>query len=450
MNNSSTIAAISTALSPSAIGVIRISGNEVFEITEKIFDRPLKNVEGYKAVYGNIHDGDKIIDTVIATVFKAPHSYTGEDTVEISCHGSPHVLNRVLDLLVKNGAKRAGRGEFSKRAFVNGKMDLTRAEAVIDLIEAQTDNEILAARAALDGKIAEKVDSVREKLISLSADILAYIDYPDEDIADTSSEKIERIIDECISSVRPLENSFKQGIMIKNGVKTVICGKPNAGKSMLMNRILGCERSIVTSAEGTTRDVVSEYAILGGIKLDIRDTAGIRSAEDEVEKIGIDRASEEVKNADLVLFVFDLSRKKDENDLRILELLKNISSKKIAVLNKMDIEEKNVEIPRLDVFDKVVKISAKDGSGSEELEKAVKECCENLNGGSEIIMNARQHQCLEDCLIALENAKANSFMTPDVLLTDIEQAIDALGSLTGKTVSEQIIENIFERFCVGK
>ena len=433
-----TIVAISTAPMTSAIGIVRISGDRAFEITEKVFSKPLSNVDGYRVVYGKIYDGKKVLDTVLATVFRAPNSYTGEDTVELSCHGSPYILNRVVELLIENGAVRAGRGEFSKMAYINGKMDAVQAEGVIDLIEAQTAAEVAAAQSELGGKISEKVEEVRKKLVSLSADILAYVDYPDEDIADISSEKIEKTVSDCYEQINALSLTYGRGRMIKNGVRTVICGKPNAGKSMLMNGILGCERSIVTETEGTTRDVVGESAVFGGVKLEVRDTAGIRDASDDVEKIGVKLAEKELASADLILFVFDMSRKKDENDERVLEEIKS------------DIAAKTEKTPDFEEFDASVVISAKTGEGMKNLEKTVASLVSDGVVPSEVVMNARQFECLCGCAAALKNALDNISMTPDVLLDDVNEAIFCLGSVTGKGVAEQIIEDIFSRFCVGK
>mgnify|MGYP004554663651 CR=1 FL=1 len=442
-----TIVAVSTAPMTSAIGIVRISGEKAFEISEKIFSKPLAGVGGYRVVYGKIYDGDKILDTALATVFHAPNSYTGENTVELSCHGSPYILNRVAELLVENGAVRAGRGEFSKMAYINGKMDAIQAEGVIDLIEAQTAAEVAAAQSELGGKISEKVEEVRKKLVSLSADILAYVDYPDEDIADVSPEKTEKTISECYEEINSLALTYGRGRMIKNGVRTVICGKPNAGKSMLMNSILGCERSIVTETEGTTRDVVGESVVFGGVKLEVRDTAGIREAVDTVEKIGVRLAEKELARADLILFVFDMSREKDENDERVLEEIKKSNAKKIAVLNKSDIAEKSLEF---EGFDASVTVSAKTGEGMKGLEKAVAAAVSEGVAPGEVVMNARQFECLCGCAAALKNALDNIAMTPDVLLDDVNEAIFCLSSVTGKGVSEQIIEDIFSRFCVGK
>lgn len=445
-----TIVAVSTAPITAAIGIVRISGDEAFSITEKIFSKPLSNVEGYRVVYGKIYDGEKVLDTVLATVFRAPGSYTGEDTVELSCHGSPYILNRVVELLVENGAVRAGRGEFSKRAYINGKMDAVQAEGVIDLIEAETSAEVEAAQSELCGKISEKVENIRKKLVSLSADILAYVDYPDEDIADVSSEKIKLTVSECYGQVSALSMTYGKGRMIKKGVRTVICGKPNAGKSMLMNAILGCERSIVTETEGTTRDVVGESAVFGGVKLEVRDTAGIRDASDSVEKIGVKLAEKELATADLILFVFDMSRKKDENDERVLEKIKEASGKKIAVFNKADLTNNNEKMPKFEGFDASVVISAKTGEGMKNLENAVASLACDSSTPNEVVMNARQFECLCGCAAALKNALDNITMTPDVLLDDVNEAIFCLGSVTGKGVAEQIIEDIFARFCVGK
>ncbi len=449
-NNNDTICAIATAPYRAAIGVIRVSGENAIAVAEKIFSKPLCRVESSKAVHGYILHEAQPVDEVLVTVFRAPGSYTGQDTVEISCHGSMTVLRRVIALLIENGARQAEGGEFTKRAFLNGKLDLTQAEAVIDLIDSESENEARAAASQLSGHLSLKIDSLRQKLVEISAQILAFIDYPDDEIADVSPETLGGLITEVHDSLSVLKKSYGTGKMIKDGIRVVITGKPNVGKSCLMNRILGYDRSIVTDIAGTTRDIVEEKTEFAGLKIIVSDTAGIHETFDTVEKIGVQRAEQLISRADLILAVYDCSGPESAEDRRITDAVISSSAKKIAVFNKTDIS--SGKEPVYSGFDRTVRTSAATGQGMEELEKAVKEVFDAGDGlnTADTVTNLRQYECICRAYEALTHALENINMTPDAVLTDVEQAIDALGSMTGKTVSEQITENIFSRFCVGK
>ena len=441
-----TIAALSTAPYKAAIGVIRVSGNDAAEIAQKIFSRDLRSARSSSVIHGNIVDGAETVDDVLVSVFRAPYSFTGEDTVEISCHGGVYNCSRILRLLIKNGARQAKNGEFTRRAFENGKLDLLEAEAIIDLIDSETKTEAAAAVNRLKGRLSAKTESLRERLLEISARLLAFIDYPDDEIEDTDADEMRSVIRETYSEICRLLDSYDSGRLIKDGVKTVIAGKPNVGKSMLMNRLLGEDRCIVTSVAGTTRDVIEESAEIGGVKLRLFDTAGIRDADDAVEKIGVEKALEKLKEAELVLYVFDLT----ENDKSVPETVKNSEAKKIAVFNKLDLTSEKPPVP--EGFDGSVYLSAKTGEGEDALEKEIADLFPLSEAAinSEMPANVRQFECLATAKEALGHALENIGVTPDALLCDIEGAIGALGEMTGKTVSEEIIDNIFSRFCVGK
>lgn len=446
-----TIFAPMTPLFVSAVGVIRVSGDKTFEIIEKIFSKSLKGEKSHTVHHGYIKDEDKIIDDVVVSIYRAPHSYTGEDVAEISCHGSLYVLSAVQKLLLKNGAFLAEGGEFSKRAFINGKMDMVQAEAVIDLIESESEKEASLALNQIKGSLSEKTEGVRKSLIDLASQLLAYVDYPDDEIEELSDEKIRNEIKKNFEILSFLEKSYENGKLIKNGIKVCITGKPNVGKSCLMNRLSGYERSIVTDIAGTTRDIIEETVQLEGVKLRLYDTAGIREGHDIVEKIGVEKAEEAINKADIVLCLFDISRPFDEDDEKVLSLLNKIKAKKVAVINKND-KKKVLDISKLSGFDKTVIISIKEDNGVESIEKVFSEIfAENYAfDNKDLIMNARQYKCILGAKEALLHAVNNIMLTPDVLLIDIENAVENLSVMTGKSVNEEIIENIFSRFCVGK
>ena len=446
MENRNTIVALSTPALMAALAVVRMSGPDAIGIAEAMFSRRLGDVAGGTALHGILSDGTEPVDEVILTVFRAPASYTGEDTVEISCHGSMVIVRRILELAQKHGARQARAGEFTKRAFVNGKLDLVEAEAVIDLIEAETGAEAEAAFSSVRGTLSKEVEQVRDNLLNLAAQLLAYVDYPDDGIEDLSSEQLREILQAAFRKCCVLRDSYEKGRILKNGIRTAICGRQNAGKSTLMNRILGYDRSIVTSHAGTTRDVVEGTAEFAGLKLILDDTAGIRESGDEVEKLGIERALQEVRNADLLFYVQDRCERAD-----VPEDVLHSTAKKIAVLNKSDVlSEDACTESDFSGFDAVCLISAATGDGMDELEKKTAALYENLKLHGGVVMNVRQHECLVQAADALRQALDNLRMTPDVLLIDVEDAVSALGEMTGKTVHAEITDRIFSRFCVGK
>ena len=442
-----TVAAVSTPLQTAALGVVRVSGPAALSIVGQIFSGPVQKVAGGTALHGYIRDGQTLIDEVVVTVFRAPHSYTGEDVAEISCHGSPFILRCVMRLLIGCGARAASAGEFTKRAFINGKLDLTRAEAVADLINSETKLQAASAVGGLRGGIWDRIEPIRAELVGLAAQMLAFIDFPDDDISDLSPQTIRQTVLSALGQTQALAEGFDKGRVIRSGVRVCICGRPNAGKSTLMNRLLGCERSIVTGDEGTTRDVVEDSVVIDGVKFVLSDTAGIRRASSEAERIGVDRAGDNMRAADLLLCVFDASAALSDADRSFINEALACSGRKIAVLNKLDLGQAEYDMPG---FDSYVRVSAARGDGAEELRRAMSELagCGNLPSDGSVINNLRQYECVVRAAEALQRAADGA--APDAQLQDIEEAIDALGSLTGRSASEDIINDIFSRFCVGK
>ena len=446
--SNTTIFALSTAPQRSAIGVIRVSGAEAVDIVDKIFSRDI-SASDQGLYHGFILDGDEKVDEVMLSIFRGPKSFTGEDTVEISCHGGAVVISAVCELLSKNGAVPAKNGEFTQRAFLNGKLDLTQAEAIIDLIDAETREEASNAVKSLGGVMAGKIQNIRQPLVELSAKLFAFIDYPDDEIEDTEYEEIKNAINKAISDSKRILDTYSYGRYVRNGIKTVIAGTPNVGKSSLLNALSGYERSIVTDISGTTRDVVEETVVFGGMKLILTDTAGIRETDDVVESIGVRKSYEQLEQADLIICVFDGSREMSAEDAEIAEKIKTLNAVKIAAVNKTDLSDKFDY--DLSAFENVIHISAKNKTGIEALENLVKTAFAfNAPSDGSFMTNARQYDVLCRAVALLVNAVANMGITPDALLYDIEQAISVLGELTGETASESILQNIFSRFCVGK
>ena len=445
-----TIAAISTAPVMAAVGMIRVSGPRAIEVTQQIFTKSLQNTPNKSVVYGSIQKNGQVLDQVLVTVFRAPHSYTGEDVVEISCHGSVFVLKSVLELLIENGVRQAERGEFTKRAFVNGKMDLSQAEAVIDLIEAQSQKEVHLSVHAMEGHLSDKIHEIRAVLLDLCSRIFAYVDFPDDGMEDVPPEQMAQIMEEQLGRIEKLIGTYQTGQLIKNGIQTVICGKPNVGKSSLMNQLTGYDRSIVTSVSGTTRDIVSETISIHGQKFILSDTAGVHTATDEVERIGVERALSLLKKAQIVLFVADLSRPFDEEDHAILQQLSQTEAKKALIWNKSDLSQTSLPEDLSKIFEDTFRISAKDGTGVEEVRTWLGKIPETTQQTDDIAVNTRQYQCLLRAREALQQALKNRAFSPDILLEDLETAVQALAETPGKTVSAEIVEHIFSRFCVGK
>lgn len=455
MKNTSTVAAISTPVAAGGIGVIRISGNDAIEIASRVFvpsgKKQVNNMKGYTAAHGTVTDAGKPIDEAVLLVFRAPHSYTGEDVAEISCHGGVYVVSRVLRAVLNAGAEPAAPGEFTKRAFLNGKLDLTEAEAVMSLISAQGEQSAGAALTALEGALSKKILAAAQILITDSAYLAAWVDYPDDEIEEISTDKLISDYEKVLQSLEDLLSNYDAGRAVTEGVDTVIAGKPNVGKSTLMNYLAGFRRSIVTDIAGTTRDVVEDTVRLGNVVLHLADTAGIRETANEVEKIGVDFAVGRVERAALVLAVFDLSRETDSEDLAVLELCKDKCA--VAVVNKDDLEPK-FDKSVLDSFEHVVYISAKDGTGAEKLAEAVEKALgtESVDTSAALLANERQRICCEraaECVSeALEALRMN--MTLDAVTVSTDSAINELLTMTGEKATDAVINEVFSRFCVGK
>ena len=452
----STIAAIATGQAAGGIGIVRISGENALFVADRIFKTvsglKLNTLSGYKAAFGTVFLDEKPLDEAIATVFRAPKSYTGEDVVEISCHGGLYVTKQVLRAALQNGAVPAEAGEFTKRAFLNGKLDLAKAEAVMQLISAQGEQARAAALGTLEGTLSREIAAVSAELKSVSAALAAWVDYPDEEIEDLSDETITHSIDKAIRALQVLLARFDSGRVILNGVDTAIVGKPNVGKSTLMNALVGAEKSIVTDIAGTTRDIVEETVTVGNVVLRLSDTAGLRETADTVERIGVERARKKIENAALILALFDNSTPLTVADTDLFTLCKG--KKAIAVVNKTDLNGA-WDTKILDtVFNKVIYISAKENTGIENLEKAIEETLgtADFDPSAATLMNERQHGC---CLAALESlleAKTaqDGGLTRDAVNVSLDAAIESLDTLTGEKATESVVNEIFSRFCVGK
>jgi len=452
----STIAAISTGQAAGGIGIVRISGENALFVADRIFKTvsglKLNTLSGYKAALGTVFLDEKPVDEAIATVFRAPKSYTGEDVVEFSCHGGLFVTRQVLRAALQNGAVPAEAGEFTKRAFLNGKLDLAKAEAVMQLISAQGEQASAAALGTLEGKLSHEISAVSADLKSVSASLAAWVDYPDEEIDDLSDETITESLNGAISALGTLLARFDSGKVILNGVDTAIVGKPNVGKSTLMNVLVGAEKSIVTDIAGTTRDIVEETVTVGNVVLHLSDTAGLRDTADTVERIGVERARKKIENAVLVLALFDSSAPLTEEDTDLFELCKN--KKAIAVVNKTDLD--TVWNPKIldTVFNKTVYISAKENTGVGNLENAIAEVLgtADFDPSAATLMNERQHACCAAALESLQEAKAaqDGGLTRDAVNVSIDAAIESLDALTGEKATESVVNEIFSQFCVGK
>ena len=451
-----TICAVATARASSAIGVIRVSGERAIQICDKIIKLKkgtLCDSEPSKMRLCRITDGKRDIDEALCVVFRAPSSYTGEDMVEINCHGGVSILDRVMRLLLKHGARYAKGGEFTKRAFLNGKLDLIQAESVADLINSQSALEASLALDRMGGKLSKNFDAIFSELTDLNTDILAYIDFPEEGLSDVSDTTVISRLTTVLESLDRLEKSFDIGSVIKDGANTVILGAPNVGKSTLLNAILGYERSIVSDTAGTTRDMVSERAVLGDITLNLCDTAGIRETAGEIESIGIDIAKRALDTADLVLAVFDSSRALSPDDLEIIDLAKGKTS--VAIVNKCDLETKTDIDCIKSAFENVILISAANGDGIENLSGCVKKLFDTdkvSEKGGMLITNARHFERVVMAKSKVQSAldTIKSGFTPDLASIDITDAASEIGQITGAAVQDKIIDDIFAKFCVGK
>ncbi len=452
----STIAAISTAQGEGGIGVIRISGDDALTVADKIFTnvsgRKITEMKGYTAAFGKVSDSGEQIDEAVALVYRAPHSYTGENVVELSCHGGIYITQRVLRAVFNAGAVPAQAGEFTKRAFLNGKIDLTEAEAVMDLIGAKSRSAARAALFVKDGALRRKIDAVKENLLSQTAHLSAWADYPEEDIAEVSDDDIFTTCNSAIETLEILLSTYDSGQAVKQGIDTVIAGRPNVGKSTLMNLLSGYEKSIVTEIAGTTRDIVEDTVVLGDVILRLSDTAGLRDTDDRVEKIGVDRAKKRLEQCGLLLAVFDNSSELTNDDKALIESAKSVPT--VAVINKNDLEQKlDIEYIAQNI-ENIVFISAKNGEGRNELVSVVEKIAgtENLNPSEGILSNERQRLAVANALKAVKEAKSalESGFTYDAVTVSFEEAISQLLELTGESTSEEVIDRVFHNFCVGK
>lgn len=452
----STVAAISTGKAPGGIGIVRISGENAISVADKIFSsfngKKLCEIPGYTALYGKAYDKTGNIDNVVALVFKAPKSYTGEDVVEISCHGGLFVTDKVLKAVYDAGAIPAEAGEFTKRAFLNGKMDLTSAESVMNIISAQGEQAEKIALGVLEGRLFKEIKRINDKLVYDMALLSAWVDYPYEEIEDLSENNLKEHIDESIEKLEKLINDFGKGQIIMEGVDTAIVGCPNVGKSTLMNLLSGTEKSIVTEIAGTTRDIVEDTVNVGGITLRLADTAGVRDTDDVVESIGVDRAVKRLENAELVLAVFDASRPLTDADCKLIDLCKG--KKAIGIVNKTDLDKNYLNGEIEENFLQTVFISAKTGDGKQALTNAVEELLgtADFDTSATAIVNERQKDCCKKALDALKDAD-NALMlgmTMDAVTVCLDSAIENLMILTGEKATELVVNEIFAQFCVGK
>lgn len=445
-----TIAAISTALGVGAISIIRVSGDKSIEIVNKIFDKDLEKVKSHTIVYGHIVDNENIIDEVLVSVMRSPKTFTTEDVIEINCHGGIATTNKVLELLLKNGARMAEAGEFTKRAFLNGRIDLLEAEGVMDLIDSKTEASRKLAMSALSGNVSSMISDLRNQMIDIITNIEVNIDYPEyEDILVVTTDMINSSITSLEDKLRKILKEAENGKIIKNGINTLIIGRPNVGKSSLLNKLLNEEKAIVTDIEGTTRDIVEGNISLDGIELNIIDTAGIRKTDNVVEQIGVNRSLSLIDKADLIILVLNNNEKLTEEDYKLLDSTKD--RKRIIFINKNDLS-KNID---LDSVDNVVYGSTMQTSGINALKDKIKELFnmeEIEKGDFNYLSNARHIATIHECISVVESIKEGlkNGLPIDMLEIDIKKIWELLGNLIGESYDEELLDNLFSRFCLGK
>ena len=451
-----TIAAISTPKGEGGIAIIRISGDKSFEILDKIFVKKNPNADlgFYKLNYGFIKDGEKTVDEVMAVRLKAPKSYTCEDIVEINCHGGTLVSEKVLELVLRNGARHAESGEFTKRAFMNGRIDLSQAEAVMDIIQGKTEKSVSLSLDQLRGDLRDKVNQFKKALLDITAHVNVVLDYPEEGIDDPLPAELRNNLEEVYEEANRLIDSYDTGKKIKEGIKTVIVGKPNVGKSTLLNALLHEERAIVTHVAGTTRDIIEEIINIKGVPLVLVDTAGIRKTDDIVENIGVEKSKQFIEKADLVLLVLDASKELENEDIEVINQIKENKKKVIVLLNKIDLNRK-IDLEGYNLGN-IVEISAKDNIGIEDMQEKIYSYImeEDVENSSEklIITNIRHKTALEKTKDAIKNIfeTIDMGLPMDLISVDLKEALDSLSEITGEISSEDILDHVFGNFCVGK
>lgn len=452
----STIAAISTAQGQGGIGVIRVSGEQAFTIVDKIFKsvsgKKIMDIKGYTALFGHIYNNEEVLDEAVVLKYVAPKSFTGENVVEISCHGGMYITKEVLNAVIMAGASLAEPGEFTKRAYLNGKMDLTEAESVMDIISAKSKSAARAALFVKDGALFKKSQQVKQLLLDKAAHLSAWADYPEEDIPEVSEDSIMEAIEESISILEKLLSTYDMGQVVKEGIDTVIAGRPNAGKSTLMNLLVGREKSIVTNIAGTTRDVVEDTVLVGNVMLKLSDTAGIRDTDNEIEKIGVQKTFDKINGAGLVIALFDNNEELNSEDIDLINKIKDIPC--IAVINKIDLEDKVDKKYITDNIDNVVYISAKQQDNIDELKNMIEKITgtEDFDPSAGIIANERQRNAIRNAVNSLYEAKESLAMgmTMDAITVSLQETIDYLLELTGEKAGEEIVDSVFHNFCVGK
>lgn len=452
----STIAAISTAQGQGGIGVIRVSGEDSFTIVDKIFKsvsgKKIMDIKGYTALFGHIYNNEEVLDEAVVLKYVAPKSFTGENVVEISCHGGMYITKEVLNAVIMAGASLAEPGEFTKRAYLNGKMDLTEAESVMDIISAKSKSAARAALFVKDGALFKKSQQVKQLLLDKAAHLSAWADYPEEDIPEVSEDSIMEAIEESISILEKLLSTYDMGQVVKEGIDTVIAGRPNAGKSTLMNLLVGREKSIVTNIAGTTRDVVEDTVLVGNVMLKLSDTAGIRDTDNEIEKIGVQKTFDKINGAGLVVALFDNNEELNSEDIDLINRIKDMPC--IAVINKIDLEDKVDKKYITDNIDNVVYISAKQQDNIDELKNMIEKIAgtEDFDPSAGIIANERQRNAIRNAVNSLYEAKESLAMgmTMDAITVSLQETIDYLLELTGEKAGEEIVDSVFHNFCVGK
>ena len=452
----STIAAISTAQGQGGIGVIRVSGEDSFTIVDKIFKsvsgKKIMDIKGYTALFGHIYNNEEVLDEAVVLKYVAPKSFTGENVVEISCHCGMYITKEVLNAVIMSGASLAEPGEFTKRAYLNGKMDLTEAESVMDIISAKSKSAAKAALFVKDGALFKKSQQVKQLLLDKAAHLSAWADYPEEDIPEVTEDSIMEAIEESISILEKLLSTYDMGQVVKEGIDTVIVGRPNAGKSTLMNLLVGREKSIVTNIAGTTRDVVEDTVLVGNVMLKLSDTAGIRDTDNEIEKIGVQKTFDKINGAGLVIALFDNNEELNSEDIDLINKIKDMPC--IAVINKIDLEDKVDKKYITNNIENVVYISAKQQDNIDELKNMIEKIAgtEDFDPSAGIVANERQRNAIRNAVNSLYEAKESLAMgmTMDAITVSLQETIDYLLELTGEKAGEEIVDSVFHNFCVGK